>query len=357
MPVTPKKRVITKLVLDEISCVDAPAHEPALFTILKSDSKEMDVEKYSGRAAMTGTDPDGSHVHILMLDDWDGESVTAGYTSEAPEEYGYHRHPFIIDEAGNITIGVSCYHTHDIAMLSNTAKAAIQFLKNKSGKRKEVQPMDEAAVKRLNAIIALNAEERAYFDTLSKTADQDSWLAMTSDARQTILVAKRGPVADPEEVLYRTADNLEIRRKDGETALRLAKERDTELTKRLEMEAKAAEAALEKRAEELFADAPGEAKHKIILTKALDSMSEEDKAGVLRIIRAKNVTGVDPEKHLGTTTKGNSDSKTTREAAADALDKMAKARAAETKTNYSDAYKSVLATAEGAELYRQYLGQ
>jgi hypothetical protein len=94
----PKKKIMRKFKMNEISAVDKPAQEGALAVIMKRAIK----------AVLTAPD-DSGHSHIVYLEN------NIDTTSYNNDEGGIgHSHPYVVNPDGSIRIAESDGHTHEI---------------------------------------------------------------------------------------------------------------------------------------------------------------------------------------------------------------------------------------------------
>lgn len=119
------KTIMRRFALDEISAVTSPAQKGARMTIMKRDDADAAPIAKSGTVLTSSTN---GHAHLIVLDDYT-LARGGGYTEEVAELVGerqhWHRHPFVIDKRGNITIGEMSGHSHAAEMAGGkTEKAA-----------------------------------------------------------------------------------------------------------------------------------------------------------------------------------------------------------------------------------------
>lgn len=120
-----EKRVMRRFALDEISAVTNPAQKGARMTIMKRDDADADAAPFAkGQTVITSST--NGHAHLIVLDDYT-LARGGGYTEEVAELVGersrWHRHPFVIDKKGNITIGDADGHSHSVGF-GETEKSA-----------------------------------------------------------------------------------------------------------------------------------------------------------------------------------------------------------------------------------------
>lgn len=303
------KRTLTKIRLSEISAVDRPAQARAEAVIAKN-------------VGLTSSE-DG-HTHTLTLKDARGE-LNSGYTSysygsESPSYYG-HEHQWIRTESGEIVIGEAHGHTHTIDQISkadghaDTSEPVDRLDKGKKNKKDDKdkrvrvakkdpedeprQPEDEpmamteqeqAAMKRLEDIVGLPADQRAYFDTLTK-ADQDAFLATD--------MAKRAEQMTP---AYESADGTKFYKSDDPRLIEMAKKADSDSKAREAIEKRYRDSELKKRAGDLTDALPGDENVRVAIIEAVDGIEDEEvRKSALETLASKNKAMRKGMSALGTT--------------------------------------------------------
>jgi len=357
------KRRISKFRLDETSTVDRPAHAPATIAIMKR------APEFTKKLAVT-TLADG-HAHTIIMVQAGSEGMgelRAGQTSWTDG----HVHDWIMDEAGNIIIADANAHTHGLAALvtkndetldagvlaalaqteqpASITKGADSAAEDSNMTPEEKAAFEKAAADKLNIekaraeraeqIVSLSPDQRAHFDGLAKS-EQDEFLA-TADKDAIVKNA-----ADANGVVY-TADNGDVFRKnDDPRLLKMAQERDAdrrELVKERELR-KGDE--LRKRAGELLKNCSGSDDVKGALLGAVEGIADETmRKGALAILTAK-----DAGLQKAFETIGDGADQTELPDAEVELNKLAKAKQeASPGLTFEKAYVAVLATPEGRKL-------
>ena len=134
---TPRKNIMRRFVLKEISAVDVPAQEPALATIMKrrdktegidtgtgpdgkpkktedeDDEKEKKVRK--ARLMMLTTEVD-DHQHSVSLHRYTIEEGGGHTSHEGGSAEESHSHPFVLNEDGTVEIGIVNGHSHEVTV-------------------------------------------------------------------------------------------------------------------------------------------------------------------------------------------------------------------------------------------------
>ena len=358
-----KKRIMRKFTIDELSSVDVPAQEGAQALILK----RAEVGK-SGVVQMVTGEAEG-HRHGIKVRKWgDGEIDIWVLGAQMSAEESSHDHPLLVGTDGIYSVVENAGHTHTLD--SAALAAAIVGTVNKEA---EMTPEEKARLeklekdlKRSNAIIALSAEHRSYFDGIEKAESKDAFLAKSADERDGLIAEakKRAEEAEAKKnaedpVLHTTKAGLDIRKSDGPTVLALAKqadERDTEnadLRKQVKaLTDETSTATYLKRAREELPDVPGSEEARAAMLKAIDGIEDEKhRETALAALKSKGDGISKLFKSLGTADPGASDD-AEGEASSDKLEKLAKAYQKDhPELSYEQAEARVLDTPEGAALY------
>jgi len=218
--------------------------------------------------------------------------------------------------------------------------AALQKTANESAAK--IAELEKANA-RSASILKLSREQRSHFDTLSVT-EQDSFLSMSNETRDQLLVNKRD--ADP--VVYTRTDGTQLRKSAGELNISLARENDATKAEMAKQQALAKRADLEKRAGDEFKTLGGDVSTKAALLGAVEDIKDEGTRGkVMACLKAHDAGLGAAFQRLGTTLSPNVEKR-----AADKLEDLAKAYALANKVDLSKAYDAVLKTAEGVALYQ-----
>lgn len=322
-----RRRVMRAFKMNEISLVDRPAQEPALLTIMKrreEDSEKRypkrrrrgggakDVEK---RAMLTGTN--GGHAHLVVLDPEDGSGARpAGMTMPAltPGMEYEHRHPWVMNEAGDIVIGMAEDHDHEPGELSVGGDMANTLLMEKSAgeaaesgedRQKEETDMTDETKKaagdlaaenaqlkkrlaRAEKVGALPATHRAHLSKMDETA-QDVFLAKSEEDRDQEVREAAKAAQDANPVVYKSVDGTEYRQSDDNRLVALAKRADESLRALEKAQETAETAALRKRAETELANLPGTVETRALLLKQVDAIEDAaQREEALKALRAQN---------------------------------------------------------------------
>lgn len=366
MTTTPKDklRVMKDLDLREISLVDQPMQDPARVAILKRGGENADVLK---RIAITSQT--GGHAHSVLTANYNGGENRIGQTSYVDG----HTHDWVMDEAGNIFIADAMGHSHGIAVLTKnqpgapaageesnagTTKAAASGAENTEMTPEQLAALQKAAEDskaqvaeltkanaRSQSILALNAEQRAHFDTL-KGADQDQFLALNSDQRADVVKNLR----DANPVVFKSADGTEYRKSDDARLIKMARENDQRTTELAREQFIRKQAELEKRAGDEFKTLGGDVVVKAAILGAVESIQDAGLRGkALEALKAHDAGLGAAFQRVGTGSPAD-----TTKRAGDRLDDLAKAHAAAHKCDLSKAYEAVVATPEGRALYAEH---
>lgn len=377
--------VMRSFKMNEISGVDRPAQQRATVSIMKRDSSEPELAK-GGMALTTMT---AGHSHLVMMGG--GEYERNGGETDYVDG---HSHSWLIDEAGNITIGHAQGHNHGIEIVAMKSDAGFQQLskgsysanpedrKNKKkkadqtadniGKNKDKDMTDNvkksaddaaavekrltedlakanARAERAEALATLPLEHRKHFDGLKGDAAE---AFLKADAAERTEVVRKANEANT--VVYTDMEGTEYRKSDDPRLIKMAKAMDTERKARIASEAKAAKADLEKRAGE-FRHLPGGSEVVVSLLKGIDLLPEAERAPALAALNAQN-------ERLGQAmeTIGTSDAPEISDDLADALnplDKFVAEIAKRDNCTFAAAYAKAMDTREGQKLYEKFITQ
>jgi hypothetical protein len=351
---------MTDFELDEISSVDFPAQAPARAVLMKA----RDDDELMKRVRLTSV-ADG-HQHLIAMK---GEHGETSHDMAEGAEFG-HSHPWVRNDDGSITIGLADGHTHtviekrlDAAEVLATLPGNHQEPAGSGGGPNGEKPMtktddktagaDEAVEKRIQdaearaekaeRLASLTDVQKAHYGTLSPDA-QAEFLGASPEQRDAVVEKAAGD--DP--VVYTTLKGREIRKSAGDLVLELARDAD-ENAKNLAVEKAAREReSFAKRAKDELSNLPGNESAQIALLKAIDSIpSQADRDGALEIVKAANEGVSKAFETAGSVTgsEGND--------AEGQLNELAQKRATANGVPFAKAYREVLDTPEGRELYKQ----
>jgi hypothetical protein len=260
------KKVLDKITIGEISAVDFPAQVGARAVIMKRDSSG-DLKK--GQALLTSVK---GHSHILADENFDGAPINAGDTSFATSKGATrgHSHPWIRDDEGNITIGESDGHTHEIEAFArkrasqgddtmtdaeikkaqdDAVAEAIRLAKVESDAAAEKSTAELAKVQdrldEVTAKAALSASDQKRFDGMSPE-DRKTFLAGKKEKRASMLAKIAAAESDANPVIYKAAGGTEYRKDQGALAA-LAKTADEQADDLAKMRTETADLLIEKR--------------------------------------------------------------------------------------------------------------
>ncbi len=371
------RTIMRSFKMDEISGVDRPAQVEAKAAIMKRDS----VEKVM--ASMALTTMTGGHAHLITMGGGD-YLRRAGQTDYVDG----HSHPWLMDEAGNLTVGHAQGHNHGIEILAKgeASPDALKRLMSPNGKPapagdltktgstaenngttqdqtmtpEEKLAAEQAAVakkqadetianlqkraERAEKVASLSDSHRAHFRLL-KGADADAFVA-ASDSERDETIRK---AAESNQVVYTAMNGTVYRKNDDERLVKMAQELDAEKKKRMAADAAACKADLEKRAGEL-AHIPGSLDVRVSLLKGIDSLPEAERAEALKALKAQNERMAGAFKQVGT-----SESPTGGDDGLDPLDKMAADIAKRDGCSFELAYTKALDTPEGQKHYNKHV--
>lgn len=349
---TNKRNIMEEFELDEISGVDNPAQAGARVTIMKRALPQDSEGKTTAKRLRLLSDEDG---HTHLIDDSEDGGMTS-YEHSQGEDMG-HSHPWVRNDDGSVSIGMSDGHSHQVIQKSageagsegQPPKDNNMTNKNSAAGEQAVTQEELDATKRelslAKAYGALTDAEKAHAATLSEGDERNAFIGK-SDTERAEIVSK-ATAADP--VVYTCVDGTELRKSAGDLVIRLAKQAD-EATRELAAE-KAARSndRLAKRASTELGNLPGDEVAKVALLRAVEGISDGDVRKAAReILTAANERGKPAFESLGTAAK--SADVATAEAK---LDELANKRATENGVGFEKALAEVLATPEGRALYAQ----
>lgn len=354
------KRIMRNFKINEISAVDKPAQEGAVASIMKRN------EEIQKRSALTNAVE--GHAHTLTIYS-DGAYRTVGHTSyaEGTNNSGGHYHPWIMNENGEIIIGVADGHTHIIDVMSKAddlggpagnppnkekkAGAPSAIAGDTIEKQKENLSMTEEQIRELKeqlakakAVLAMSAETRGYYNELSEPA-KDAFMAKSVSEQNAEAAAAIAKAANMKEVVYKSSTGVEYTKADDARLVQLAKDNDELMKGIREERAKALEAEIAKQASELE-HLPGSQEARVALLKSVQAIEDEKvREEALRALKSKNADSEPAFKMAGVVAKTNGDS-----SGAD-LDKKAKEYAKANNVSFAKAMDAILRTPEGRALY------
>lgn len=378
------KTVVRSLGIAEVSGVDRPAQKPATVAIMKRESGDLaKVEVSMALTTMTG-----GHSHLVTMGG--GEHVRrAGETSYVDG----HSHPWLIDEAGNITIGHAQGHNHGIEIVSKaeTTEAAMKELSGltaapdgedsepkpgadstaePNGTRTEDQNMTQPSnptAADLAAVQKKHDEEKA---TLTKRAERAEAIAAMSDGHRTFLKSLKGDEAEAflkadasereavvlkaqesNQVVYTAKDGSVFRKNDDPRLIKMAQDLDKERTERLASQEMAKRADLLKRAAELK-HLPGTEEARVAILKGIDAIPDQkDRDAALALLKAQDNGLSSAFQRSGTSAAGDSDD--TDEL--NPIDRMAAEIAKRDGVTFEQAFAKALNTPEGQKAYEKHI--
>lgn len=354
----PKRTIMRSLTIKELSGVDRPAQVGAKVTIMKRDDSGDDVKKEwtpekvadlmkRGKAVLT-TATDG-HTHLVMLEDFDGNSVVSGTTTWQDE----HTHPWIMQDDGTILIGTVDDHDHEPDKESKLASGETAMTKEEQAAADALKAENDALkakTEKADKVIALSAVSKAHYDTLTEESDQDTFLAKSADDQDSEVTAIEKAKTDSDPVVYTTTAGHELRKSDGLALIEMAKQNDLQAKENADLKKKLESQDLRKRAETDLEFLPGTIETRMAMLKSINAIKDETERGLaLEALKAQNKSMSEAFETYGKNGNGvivNEDS------AEGQLDAMAKKIHAENpKITAEAAYAKAMDTKEGAALY------
>lgn len=347
------KQRASRMIMDELSGVDTPAHSTAIVSLFKMKSPGSFEKVYE----LTGVTDE--HQHLIDITEFT-RGTKGGTTSYVDD----HAHPFVVNADGTITVGISEGHTHEVSMTAEEIFVKHQkgdnsqnnYSSTADGINGEIQPggndmskqtdntaetqkaVDDLKVelKKAQAFGELTDSQKSHYASLSDT-DKEAFLAKSADERQVEI----DNLNAADKVVYKSLNGMEYRQSHDPVLVETVKQNDL-LKKQLEeAQKKQEEMELQKTAAEHLSHLPGDDKAKIALLKAAQGIE-----GGLDILKANNQAMNTAFKTHGVRTGEVG-------TAVQELEDMAKAHQASSGLTYEKAYAAVLKTKEGRELYNQ----
>lgn len=372
------KTVMRSFSLGEISAVDRPAQAHATVAIMKRDTG-TELKKFSVSMALSSTV--NGHSHLITMGG--GEYVRRAGNTDYTDG---HSHPWLMDDAGNITIGHALGHTHGIDVVSkgDMTEEALKRLLSKEGapaaSEDPNQPAGSTAAEPIGnedhsmtpeekkAAEAAAAAQKMELDNLKKRAERAETIASLSDTHRSHFRVLKGADADAflsqsdaerdetirkaqeaNRVIYKSEDGQEFRQSDDPRLVEMAKGLDMERKKRKEMEQKAAKAELEKQASELT-HIPGTDEERLALVKGIQSLPADEREKALKALKAQNERLGKSFVRVGTASAPADDT-------LDPLDALATDIAKRDNITFEQAYAKALNTPQGQKLYDAHVSK
>jgi len=189
----------------------------------------------------------------------------------------------------------------------------------------------------LKQIVGLSPTHREHYETLSE-ADRAKFLAKSTHERS----AEIAEIAKADQVVYTTADGVELRKSAGETAIRLAKRADEQAAEIAELRKSAKDANLAKRADEELGHLPGSLEVRKAVLAAVDSIADDDaRKGAFELLKAADTAHAGSFEAVGTSAD-IAKSNLTNQGAEKELERLTKARQESTGEDYYTAYAAVM---------------
>lgn len=274
-----RRRKMHKFQLNEISAVDRPAQGEATVSIMK---------RHVMKNAKLTTEDNG-HQHGIDFYDYECGN-THGSTTYQDE----HSHPWIINQSGELVIGVADGHTHglgerEIELFKNIVVNSDdgEIAKGKGDAMSDAEKgvadlekrLEEMGVQleKATAISQMSDVEKSYMSALGED-DAEAFVKMSSGDRAAEI--KKSEAEDPE--FYKSADGT-VYLKSQEAFGKMAKRADEADAKLAKMAADAKDAEFTKRAGDELSALPGEVSVRAAVLKAIDGIE-----GAAEILKAAN---------------------------------------------------------------------
>ena len=353
------KRIMREFRLDEISAVTVPAQEHAKMLIMKRGEGEKTspapaddpYSKLSPDAIAAGlekgqmklTSAVNGHTHLVDLDMYCRERG-GGWTSSYGEydTPGYHRHPFVVNDDGSISIGEASGHSHEVAGITTKSADGPPAHSSTSKKGETMTEQEMADFAKFKALAEMTDAQKAHFGKLSGDA-ATAFVKMSPAEREAAVT--NASASDP--VIYKGGDGAEYRQSDDPRLISMAKTVDASMNALKVVQTTAQEAEAEALAKSWTHIGKPHAE-KVELAKGIVALPEPAKKAALEAIEASAQAIAPLFKSLGAL--GGNENPESLSAEAE-IDKMAKEYASANSVSLPVAVTKVLETAKGAELY------
>lgn len=339
------KKIMHSLTIQEISAVDSPAQKGATVAIMKRDQSEL---KKGGKAALTAAS--NGHTHLVNLEEYDGMPTRSGCTSWEND----HCHPFVVMENGDIVIGESRGHKHEIDAVGKVAQAKEESDMTTVDKDAEIAKakadVDAATAKiaELEVLAGMTDVEKAHYATLE--GDVKAAFGKLDSKARGVAIEK---AAAADAIVYTDLEGSVYRKSDDPRLIAMAKRNDESAKKAKEAEELIAKADLEKRAATI-SKLPGKVEVHVALLKAVDGIADAEvrKAAHEALVAANTAMSgayVEGGQAGGSTLEKSEGVK----GAEKALDDLVKVHMQKNGLPEHKSYVAVLATDEGKRLYAE----
>lgn len=354
----PKKRVIRKLDLNEISAVDKPAHRGATIDIQKRD-QDYDVDK----ALTIGVSAYWYEICCAYDVKWSIEKFNRLVEKELPLVAMYIQKMY--DEYQNEDEEIEIPEDSALAAFL-TEKSLSKLIKTKEDKMSEEAKTEEvekelesvkAENERLAKVVGLSAAHKAHYDAIDELEEdvRAKFLAMTPEQRDEVVSKAKTEAekaaADKDPVVYKAMDGTEYRESDGAHVVRLAKQLDEQAKAGAVAKAKEFDSDVTKRAETEFKHLPGDLDtRKALVASVLKIEDEKTREAALDSLRAKSAGNAKLSVASGTSVTPSEEEVTDKSEANTALENKAKELAKAENIDYYVAYRRVVEDASNIEL-------
>lgn len=359
----PKKRILHKFKITEISVVDAPAQKDAKVVLLKRDEE---IQKGGDLLSVAN-----GHQHLIITDSGEGE-MSSGQTRWArdPKDDHEHAHPWVRKSDGEIVIGMANGHTHtlddlikgDIKMSKDELQKAIgKYIGGDKTQAEEIKkaakeldmqnllPAELVDNSRIETLAMMTDVQKAYYKTLGDEAKSD-FLKMTDEVRDQE-IAKANETPDDQTIIYKADDGTTFTKADDPRLVAMAKRNDEMARTNAKLKNKADDAEVEKRANELIPYLGGDDAGRVALLKSVEAIEDDEvRKSALQSLKTANTHASTAFTRIGTSDIGKSSEALSAE---DELDQMAEEIAKRDNINHTVAYGKALTTDRGRKLYAQ----
>ena len=355
-----------------------PQSEMVFYKSTEIPDEKGNVQKGGGDIVDLATSETDGHVHGIEVAFRDGELVMYVSYAQATGEESSHDHQLMRNENGDYEVLASAGHTHDVI----TSESLLQFLndslvvKEKAGEdcgdltnivkivtesqnkeatmaktaeqiaeeaKKAAENLEkmQASIDSLTAIAALSGVHKGHYDGLDE-AGREAFVKMNAEDRDAAIKAAEVEKASADPVVYKSSDGTEYRQSHDSALVTMAKERDQDRKDIAALKAAADDSGLEKRANEMLPNLPGDLNTRKALLKSAEAIADTvQRDAAIAALKAHNDSFKGLDKMAGSSDgEADPDAPVSKGAEAE-LDTLAKERATKDGITFSQAYVKV----------------
>lgn len=322
--------------IDEISAVDRPAQSPARAAIFKSadalnrlpapsagEAPEAFVARFTKDEAVIAALPDPAQRLAVALKRVKGTPLTGasapGLMNPLPEDFA---------EIGKQGEPEHVTNPQNQPTLESVQKRLEETL---------------AALEIQKSLASMNDAQRALYSSLPE-AEKSNFLKASPEQR----AERVRQAAEADKEVYKSLDGRSFRQSDDPRLVEMARSCDAMTRERIVEKAERQAERLQKRVSEEIPAFKGEVATKVALLKAVETLTESERAGVSEMLKAANAAMTMVTKELGTSTGGGDAG-----SAEAKLEKMATEYAAAHNVTVAKGWDAILQTDAGRALYAE----